>query len=270
MGVGNLLENFKFKKNLGQNFILDTNFQKAIVSDCQISKSDDVLEIGTGAGTLTCAIADACNKVVTYEKDTSLKEILDKSLDRDNIVLHFDDILSKKLEDIESEFDGPYHMIANLPYYITTPIIFHFLPSSKLKTLNIMVQKEVAERICAKPGSKDYGILTLMIQFYGTAKIVRHINRNMYVPSPKVDSAMVRIELHHNFDSDIEEIFDTLVHTAFAMRRKTLRNNLIKGMDLDSATIDKLLEGYPPAVRGEDLSYSDYITLSNRVIKLFQ
>ena len=136
--------------------------------------------------------------------------------------------------------------------------------------MNIMVQKEVAERICAKPGTKDYGILTLMIRFYGNAKIVRHINRNMYVPSPKVDSAMVRIELHHDFDSDLEEVYSTLVHSAFSMRRKTLKNNLSKGLGLDAEIVDTLLQGYPPAVRGESLAYENYLELSRRYVKLFE
>ncbi len=269
MSFSKLLENFTFKKSLGQNFILDKNFQKAIVNDCKLTKDDEVLEIGTGAGTLTCALAEVCKKVVTYEKDESLKEILDETLIGDNIVLHFGDILSFSLEEIEEEFESGYHMVANLPYYITTPIIFHFLPSTKLQTLNIMVQKEVAERICAKPGTKDYGILTLMVNFYGKAEIVRLINRNMYIPSPKVDSAMVRIELSHNFDTDIEEIFDTLVHTGFAMRRKTLQNNLVKGLGLSKEFALKLLDGFDPNVRAESLSVDDFVKLAYRYVELY-
>ncbi len=266
MGISKLLEKFNFKKSLGQNFILDTNFQKAIVADCGVSKDDEVLEIGAGAGTLTNALAEACGKVVSYEKDESLREILAESVTKNNVTIKFCDILSKSLDEIESDFCGQYTMVANLPYYITTPIIFHFLPSKKLKCLNIMVQKEVAERIVAKPNTKDYGILTLMINFYGKAKIVRNINRNMYVPSPNVDSAMVRIDMFDNVDTEVEPIYSKLVHVSFAMRRKTLRNNLSKGLDLNGEQLDTLLKGFEPNIRAESLSKDDFILLSKRFL----
>ena len=151
--------NFSFNHKFGQNFITDNNFLESVVKDTGINNEDEVLEIGTGAGTLTRVISQNAKKVVTYEIDKKLTEVLNTTLQNlENVTLRMKDVMSVSLEEIESDFAGGYHMIANLPYYITTPIIFKFIESQKLKSLNIMVQKEVAERITAKPNSKDYGI----------------------------------------------------------------------------------------------------------------
>ena len=216
--------NHNFKKKFGQNFITDKNLLSAIVDDAEIDKSDEVLEIGAGAGTLTKEISNRAKKVISYEIDKDLESYL-LGLKLNNVNFIFKDIMKENLLEIENYFEDGYKLIANLPYYITTPIIFKFLKNSKkLKSLTIMVQKEVAERIVATKGEKDYGILTIMINFYGNAKITRNVNRKMFYPEPNVDSAVVRIDIdrekYKNIDDDK---FYSFVQSCFSMRRKTLK-----------------------------------------------
>lgn len=259
--------NFEFAKKFGQNFITDTNLLNAIVQDCNLSPNDEVLEIGTGAGTLTQAISKKVEKVVTYEIDKRLKDILSETLkDCPNVTQNFADIMEEDLTKIELQFSKPYHMVANLPYYITTPIIFKFLKSKNLKSLNIMVQKEVAERIVAKSG-KDYGILSIMIDFYGNAKIARIVNRNLFTPPPNVDSAIVQIEITRKYDCN-EDLFSNLVHKSFAMRRKTLYNNLKQAFNLTQPQLENLLSQHTLNVRAEQLSTLDFVNLTNKLEKL--
>ena len=187
---------FKFNKSFGQNFIFDTNLLRAIASDADIDKSTQVLEIGTGAGTLTKILSDMAKSVVSYEVDKNLKPVIEENLfGVTNVQVKFGDILEQSINSIEQNFSGEYKMVANLPYYITTPIIFKFLEqSTNLKTMVIMVQKEVAERLCASEGSANYGAITASIKLWGNAKITRIVKRNMFVPAPNVDSAIVRID----------------------------------------------------------------------------
>ncbi|MGN1227421.1 MAG: 16S rRNA (adenine(1518)-N(6)/adenine(1519)-N(6))-dimethyltransferase RsmA [Christensenellales bacterium] len=256
--------NFEFAKKFGQNFITDANLLNAIVEDCNLTNEDEVLEIGTGAGTLTNALASKVKKVVSYEIDNRLKSILNETLKgKQNIELNFADIMKVPLEEIESKFNGKYSIVANLPYYITTPIIFKFLESNKLKSLNIMVQKEVAERICAKSG-KEYGILSIMIDFYGNAKIKRIVNRNLFTPPPNVDSAIIHIEKAEKYKCN-KELFSNLVHKSFAMRRKTLYNNIKQGFNLTSEQIEDLLKDFSPTIRAEALSTQDFVNLTNKL-----
>lgn len=260
-------ENYEFAKKFGQNFITDTNLLNAIVADCDLTKADEVLEIGTGAGTLTNALATKAKKVVTYEIDKRLMPILNQTLlGITNVELNFKDIMQVPLNEIEDKFINKYHIIANLPYYITTPIIFKFIESNKLKSLNIMVQKEVAERIVAKNG-KDYGILSIMIDFYGNAKIKRIVNRNMFTPPPNVDSAIVNIELQQKYNCD-KVLFKEVVHKSFAMRRKTLQNNLKQGFNLTEEQLSILLNPYKKGIRAEQLNTQDFVNLCNEMQKL--
>ncbi|MBQ8748856.1 MAG: ribosomal RNA small subunit methyltransferase A [Clostridia bacterium] len=259
--------NFEFAKKFGQNFITDTNLLNAIVEDCNLNKNDEVLEIGTGAGTLTRAISQKAKRVVTFEIDNRLKDILKETLkDCTNVELNFADIMTINQDEIDSKFENGYSLIANLPYYITTPIIFKFLESKNLKSLNIMVQKEVAERICATSG-KDYGILSIMIDFYGNAKIKRIVKRNMFTPPPNVDSAIVSIEINQKYDCN-KELFSQIVHKSFAMRRKTLFNNLKQGFNLNKEQLDFLLKDYKQGVRAEELSTQDFVNLTNLLDKM--
>ena len=258
------LENFTFSKKFGQNFIFDTNLLSAIVSDSNITKDDEVLEIGAGAGTLTKIIAKNCKKVVSYEIDTNLKDILSQNLvDTKNCQVVFADALKTPLEEIEANFLGDYHIIANLPYYITTPLIFKFVESCRVKSITVMVQKEVADRLVAKSG-KDYGIITVMLDFFGNVKITRNVSRKMFTPVPNVDSAVVNIQLEKNkFDVD-KDSFSKVVHSAFAMRRKTILNNLSSGLNLSKDKVEQILKkaNIQPFERAEKLSTQDYVNIT--------
>ena len=211
---------FNFKKKYGQNFLTDKNLLNAIVRDAGINKDDFVVEIGAGAGALTEVLSQNAREVLAFEIDEELRETL-LSLQLKNVNFRFEDFMKVDL----SELNKPFKVVANLPYYITTPIIFKLLEETeKLLSLTIMVQKEVAERMVAKPLG-DYGLLSVMLAFYGEAKITRIVKRNMFHPEPNVDSAVVTLEIQKKFDVDKKKFYN-FVKTAFSMRRKTLLNNL--------------------------------------------
>lgn len=215
---------FNFKKKFGQNFLSDKNLLSAIVTDAGITQDDVVLEIGAGAGALTKELSTRAKKVVSYEIDLDLRETLERE-NLENVQFVFADFMKEDMKKVEENLSS-FKVVANLPYYITTPIIFKLLEESEaLTSLTIMVQKEVAERIVAKAGGKDYGILTVMIAFYGEAKITRIVKRDMFYPAPNVDSAVVRIDKKTRFDVD-KDRFSKFVKASFSMRRKTLLNNL--------------------------------------------
>ena len=192
--------NFKFNKKFGQNFIFDQNFLDSIVVN-NVTKVDDVLEIGAGAGTLTKTLSKHAKRVVSYEIDENLKPVLSESLEGcSNIELTFKDVMKERTEDIDNRFDNEYILFANLPYYITTPIIFKFLKESmKLKAMYIMVQKEVADRICDKSGGKDYGVLTVSIQSVADVSIVKKVSRTMFMPIPCISA--FKLELKESYSS---------------------------------------------------------------------
>lgn len=255
---------FTFEKKFGQNFITDNNLLSAIVKDCCISKDDEVLEIGAGAGTLTNHLCHNAKKVVSFEIDTRLQDVLKETLkEHNNSTVIFKDIMQEPLENIEKLFDKDFHLIANLPYYITTPIIFKFLESKKIQSICVMVQKEVGERICAKTG-KDYGILSLMVDFYGNAKIVRYVSRKLFTPEPNVDSVIVKIDIVKNkFDVDAD-IFSKIVHSAFSMRRKTLVNNLMQGFKMERTQVENWIAPLDKQIRAENLSINDFVDLAKK------
>ena len=262
--------NFQFNKKFGQNFIFDTNLLNAIVNDAGVESNTNVLEIGPGAGTLTKKLCEKAKKVVSYEIDTNLKPILSENLkDCNNSEIVFGDILKQKTLDIESNFDGEYVMVANLPYYITTPIIFKFLEeATKLKSITIMVQKEVAERICAKHNTVDYGAITVQIGAIADAKITRIVKRNMFKPAPNVDSAVVRIDFNLSKHNIVDlSLFKKVVTSAFAMRRKTLSNNLKSTFGLSNDDIATLFNksNLDLNVRGEALSVEQFVVLANNL-----
>lgn len=214
---------FNFKKKFGQNFLTDKNLLHAIVQDAEISQDDVVLEIGAGAGALTKELSLAAKKVFAYEVDQELKETL-LALQLKNVDFIFADFMKADLKEYD-KFDD-IKVVANLPYYITTPIIFKLIDEAKnLKSITIMVQKEVAERIVAQKGGKDYGILSVMMAFYGDARITRIVKRQMFTPAPNVDSAVVNIKIKQKYNIDRYR-FSLFVKSAFSMRRKTLLNNL--------------------------------------------
>lgn len=260
--------NFNFSKKFGQNFIFDTNLLTSIVASANLGKDDEILEIGTGAGTLTNIIATHTKRVVSYEIDPALQEYLtDKFANTNNVELNFADIMKVSTETIDNKFPNGYHIIANLPYYITTPIIFKFLEESKnLKSMTIMVQQEVADRLVAKANTENYGAITASIDTIGTAKIIKKINRRMFTPAPNVDSAIVQIIIEPNkYDIDDIDTLKKLIKSAFAMRRKTLSNNLKQHFNITNEQINQYLTelNKPLTIRGEALSTEDLVKLAN-------
>ena len=255
------LKNFRFKKQLGQNFITDENFLRAITADSGIDKNDVVIEVGAGAGTLTAALANAAKSVIAYEIDKDLAPVLAQTLAGfDNIELRFEDILRTK-----SGTPPSYKVVANLPYYITAPIIMHFLEAQNPpESMTIMMQKEVAERLTAAPSTPEYGAFTLQVALYGEAKIVRAAPRSLFFPQPNVDSTVVRIDVNPKFNAEQTAQLKRLIKSAFSMRRKTLVNNLTaagmqKGRILSALSSLNL----PPAIRGEALNLRQFSVISD-------
>lgn len=258
---------FHFNKALGQNFITDSNLLDAIVADSGINGDDTVVEIGTGAGTLTRAIAKVAKRVYSFEVDRNLQPVLALSLQGvDNAEVIFRDVLKMKDYELKSVVGDSFKVVANLPYYITTPLAMRFIESSlDVKSITIMVQKEVALRFVAKPNTADYSAITLAIEMAGDAKITRNVSRNMFFPSPNVDSAVVRIDIDRTkLDSENAPLLHKLVRSSFAMRRKTLANNLSVAFQIDKAQASAIIEeaGFSPMVRGEALSLDDYKKLT--------
>lgn len=259
---------FRFNKALGQNFISDTNLLKGIVGDSGVTEDDVVVEIGTGAGTLTRQIASVAKKVYSFEVDKNLEPVHALSLQGvDNVEVIFRDILKMKDGEIQEIIGtGDFKVVANLPYYITTPLIMRFLESDlPVKSLTIMVQEEVGLRLVAKPNTADYSAITLAVLLRGQASITRKVGRNMFYPAPNVDSAVVRIDIDRNkLEGENKPLIHKIVRSAFAMRRKTLVNNLNAsfGISKQEATERLNRAGLDEKVRGEALSLEDYIRLS--------
>lgn len=258
---------FHFNKALGQNFITDANLLDSIVADSGITSDDTVVEIGTGAGTLTRAIAKVAKKVYSFEVDRNLQPVLALSLQGvDNAEVIFRDVLKMKDDELKSVVGDSFKVVANLPYYITTPLAMRFIESTlDVKSVTIMVQKEVALRFVAKPNTADYSAITLAIEMAGNAQITRNVSRNMFFPSPNVDSAVVRIDIDRTkLDGENAPLLHKLVRSSFAMRRKTLANNLSVAFQIDKQEAGKLIEeaGFSPMVRGEALSLDDYKKLT--------
>lgn len=265
--------NFKFNKSFGQNFIFDTNLLNAIVRDAGINETSTVLEIGAGAGTLTSALSKTAKRVLAYEIDENLKPILQENLKEfDNCEVVFKDILKEPTSEIEKKLNTNYSIIANLPYYITSPIIFKFLEeSTMLNKMAIMVQKEVAERMVAKENTKDYGLLTVSVNAIANTKIARIVKRDMFTPAPNVDSAIVLIEMNSKkFDIKNFDLFKQVTKSAFNMRRKTLTNNLKNTFSYSQTQLEKVFEklSLPINIRGEALSVEQFVNLSNELNKL--
>lgn len=258
--------NFNFSKKYGQNFIFDKNLLKAIIDDSGITKDDEVLEIGPGAGTLTYFIALKSKKVVSYEIDTTLKPILEENLKSvNNSTIIFEDALKADIEKIESNFIGDYCIVANLPYYITTPLIFKFVnQTNRVKSMSIMVQKEVGERLCANSDSKDYGSISVILDFYANVKILRQVPRRMFVPSPNVDSCIVQINFIKNKYDCNSKLFEKIVKLAFLNRRKTLVNNLSKDLGVNKSKLAEILVelGFGANVRGDALNTDDFVKIT--------
>ena len=224
------MDKIDFKKQFGQNFIFDTNLLKFIVESAGVTKEDDVIEIGAGAGTLTNQIAMRAKSVTSFEIDKSLIERLQKvENEHDNLKFVFEDFMQVDLNQYIKN-DKKFKIVANIPYYITTPIIFKLLEfASNIDTMMFMVQKEVAERFCAECNNKDYGITSVILQSIADVKYVRTIKRECFTPAPNVDSALIKLDLKLNkYNIEDRGFFANFVHNSFAMRRKTLVNKITK------------------------------------------
>lgn len=258
---------FNFKKKFGQNFITDANLLKSIVAAAGVGEADSVIEIGCGAGTLTRAIAEKAKKVTAYEIDTALKPVLARTLAGvENAEVVFKDFLKVNLEEAERE-TGEYAVVANLPYYVTTPLICKILDESKTcKSLTVMVQEEVAERFCAKENTPEYGAITAVIALRARAEIVKRVPRTMFVPRPNVDSAVVKLTIEDGRLAVKDPLlYKKVVHAAFSSRRKTLENNLVNSFKLSRETAQKAIKdcGIELKARGETLSPEKFALLAD-------
>lgn len=263
---------FTFKKKFGQNFLTDEGLLDGIVEKAGVDKDTTVIEIGCGAGTLTRAIARRARFVYGYEIDKSLQPVLAKTLAGvDNAEIIFKDFTRMRIDQMERSMP-PYRVVANLPYYVTTPLIMMLIENSKkCLSLTVMVQEEVALRLCAKPNTADYGAITANVALRGECAIVERVGREKFTPSPNVDSAVVRIDLtERRLNVDDVELYKKTVKAAFSSRRKTLENNLVNGFSLPREVAKAVIAdcGFDPSVRGEALSPQDFALLSNRLGKL--
>ena len=264
---------FNFQKKFGQNFLIDTTVLDRIISSAEITKEDCVLEIGPGIGTMTQYLAERAGSVVAVEIDKALIPILEETLqDYDNVTVINDDILKVDINRLVEEKNGghPIKVVANLPYYITTPIIMGLFESRvPLKSITIMVQKEVADRMQEGPGSKEYGALSLAVQYYAKPEIVVNVPPSCFMPQPKVGSAVIRLTRHENppVDVDNEKLMFQVIRASFNQRRKTLANGLnnFGSFSLGKEEIQKSIEelGVPVNIRGEALSLEQFAKLSN-------
>ena len=263
---------FAFQKKFGQNFLIDEHVLNKIILAAGVTKEDVVLEIGPGFGTMTQYLAEAAKEVIAVEIDKTLIPILQDTLqDYDNITLINEDILKVDIAALVQEKNAgkPIKVVANLPYYITTPIIMGLFESHvPLENITVMVQKEVASRMQAGPGTKDYGALSLAVQFYAEPYIVANVPPNCFIPRPNVGSAVIRLTKWENQPVQVknEAFMFSLIRASFNQRRKTLQNSLVNGgISVTKEQILLALEemGLPPAVRGEALTLEQFARLSD-------
>ena len=264
---------FNFQKKFGQNFLINTSILEEIIDAAEITKEDFVLEIGPGIGTMTQYLCEAAREVVAVEIDTNLIPILGDTLSAyDNVEVMNADILKVDIEKLADERNGgkPIKVVANLPYYITTPIIMGLFESHvPIDSITIMVQKEVADRMQEGPGSKEYGALSLAVQYYAKPEIVVNVPPSCFMPQPKVGSAVIRLTRHENppVDVDNEKLMFQVIRASFNQRRKTLANGLnnFGSFSLGKEEIQKSIEelGVPVNIRGEALSLEQFAKLSN-------
>lgn len=269
--------NFNFQKKFGQNFLINTGILEDIIEAAHITKDDFVLEIGPGIGTMTQYLCESAREVVAVEIDKNLIPILADTLSAyDNVEVLNDDILKVDIKTLAEERNAgkPIKVVANLPYYITTPIIMGLFESHvPIDSITIMVQKEVADRMQEGPGSKEYGALSLAVQYYANPEIVVNVPPSCFMPQPKVGSAVIRLTRHAQSPVYVEneKLMFQIIRASFNQRRKTLANGLnnFPGLNLSKEMIQKCIEelGVPMTVRGETLSLEQFAQLSNIIGK---
>ncbi len=277
---GNTIEalrkyNFNFQKRFGQNFLIDANILEKIIRSAEVRKDDFVLEIGPGIGTMTQYLCESAGRVAAVEIDRNLIPILEDTLkEYDNAEIICGDILKLDLDAFvrEKNEGKPIKIVANLPYYITTPIVMGILESGiPVESMTIMVQKEVAGRMQARPGSKEYGALSLAVQYYAEPKVVANVPPNCFMPRPNVGSAVIRLVRHQAPPVNVEDerLMFSIIRASFNQRRKTLANGLKNngGFSLSREQIKEsiLALGVPENIRGETLSLEQFAELSNKI-----
>ena len=264
---------FAFQKRFGQNFLIDAHVLEKIVSAAGITKDDCVLEIGPGIGTMTQYLAESAGQVIAVEIDTNLLPILADTLkDYSNVKVINQDILKVDINELVKEYNNgrPIKVVANLPYYITTPIIMGLFESNvPIDNITVMVQKEVADRMQVGPGSKDYGALSLAVQYYASPYIVANVPPNCFMPRPKVGSAVIRLTKYKDALIKVtnEKLLFQLIRASFNQRRKTLQNGIknFGGLNFSKEQVAQALEEMelPASVRGEALTLEQFAQLSN-------
>lgn len=272
---------FSFKKSLGQNFLIDTNILRNIVDNAGLTEESGAIEVGPGIGALTEQLAKRCKKVVAFEIDQRLLPILEDTLAPygNTTIIHQDVLKANVREVMEREFAGmdDIMVVANLPYYVTTPIIMKLLEERlPIRGIVVMLQKEVADRISAKPGTKDYGSLSIAIQYYTVAETVMVVPKTVFIPQPNVDSAVIRLTRRKEplFSVISEDFFFTVTRGSFAQRRKTILNNLMSQLPDGKAKKEMILSslqesGIEPGRRGESLSIEEFARLSDALYPHF-
>lgn len=269
--------NFSFSKSLGQNFLIDGNIVKNIVEKSEITDEDIVLEIGPGFGTLTEELALNAKKVIAIEKDNRLMEVLDYTLQNyDNVKIINEDFLKIDLEKIfiEEAEGQKLKVVANLPYYITTPILERIIENKNyFSTVSVMVQEEVARRVVASPNNKDYGSLTLYLEYNCEKEILMKVPRTVFMPSPKVDSAILYLKLvHRDLDVDEDYLFK-FIRSGFTKRRKNIMNSLSRGfVNVSKEELKEILSSLELSgnLRAENLSLQDYINITKKYTEMIK
>ena len=269
---------FAFQKKFGQNFLIDSNVLESIIRGAEITKDDFVLEIGPGIGTMTQYLCEAARQVVVVEIDKMLIPILEDTLSEyDNVEVINQDVLKVDIKSLAEEKNNgkPIKIVANLPYYITTPIIMGLFESGvPIDSITIMVQKEVADRMQTGPGSKDYGALSLAVQYYATAKVILNVSATCFMPRPNVDSAVIKLTRHKEPTVNVadEKLMFKIIRASFNQRRKTLVNGLKNSPELSFSKeqIVKAIEkiGKPETIRGEALTLEEFAELANAFTEL--
>jgi 16S rRNA (adenine1518-N6/adenine1519-N6)-dimethyltransferase len=265
--------NFAFQKKFGQNFLIDPHVLDKIISAAGITKEDMVLEIGPGIGTMTQYLAESAGRVVAVEIDSNLIPILDETLkEYDNVTIINNDILKVDIAALAEQYNGgrPIKVVANLPYYITTPIIMGLFESHvPIDNITVMVQKEVADRMQTGPGSKDYGALSLAVQYYAEPYIVANVPPNCFIPRPNVGSAVIRLTRYAEPPVEVQDpqLMFRLIRASFNQRRKTLQNGLNNSPEIPFSK-DQIIEaiaalGVSPTIRGEALDLQQFAQLAN-------
>ncbi len=269
---------FRFSKSLGQNFIVNPSVCPRMVEESGIDENCGVIEIGAGIGVLTAEIAKRAKKVVVIEIDTKLLPILDETLrDFDNIEIINQDVLKTDISAlIKEKFDGmPVYVCANLPYYITSPVIMSLLESRlPIEAITVMVQKEAAQRICAPVGSRLSGAVTVAVDYYARAQKLFEVSAGSFMPAPKVDSSVIRMDIRKTPEIEVgdEALFFKMVHAAFGQRRKTAANSISAGSGIPKEIVIKAIEecGFELSVRAESLSMENLALLSKKIENLLK